>query len=186
MHSFGSYSFASLVVSNYYKWILLSPNKGCPSGLFYEDTSPRTAIMRLGVISDGTPARAASLQPQYHNCNLPSPSIGSPNSGLFLSIAVFTGLKRVDLCHINKRCTGMLIHYIDGLTRVLGQWHTSHGSQHSCIYNGNEPDITKIYFEMAASDNCQIVTNVTLLPNISTITPACSQVFDVEEVRFSA
>jgi hypothetical protein len=88
------------------------------------------------------------------------------------------------LCHINKRCTGMLIYYADGLTRVLGQWHTSYASEHSCIFNGSEPDITKVYFKMSKSGHHQIVTDVTFSRDISTTTPACDyRVFGIEEVR---
>ncbi|KUJ07346.1 uncharacterized protein LY89DRAFT_545051, partial [Mollisia scopiformis] len=109
--------------------------KGCVAGFYYENVTSGTTIMRLGVTGDDTPSRAARLPPLYHNCGFPSPPIGSPNAGLFLSIAVLSGLKRVDMCRINKRCAGMLLQYLDGHTTILGQWHSSPPSQQSCIYN---------------------------------------------------
>jgi hypothetical protein len=185
MHSFGPYILPSLVASNHYKWVLLCPNEGCLSGLFYEDVNSGRTIKRLGAISDGTTARAASLRPQYHNFDFPSPLIGSPNAGLFLSYAVFTDLKSVDVCHVNQRCTGMLISYADGLTSVLGQWHTSYASQHSCIFHGSGPDITEVYFRISKSGHRQIVTNVSFSHPVAT--PTCDyRVFSIKEVCFQA
>ncbi len=139
--------------------------------------------MRLGVIGDGITARAAPLPPQYHNCGFPSPPIGSPNAGLFLSFAILSDLERVDVCHVDKRCTGMLIRYLDGHTVVLGQWRAT--SQCSCIYDGSGPSITNIYFRVSKSS--RIVTAVGFSPDPveMTLDSGC-EVFSIGEVRLQA
>lgn len=174
------------MVSNRYKWILLKP-AGFIVGFYYENVISGTTIMRLGVTGDGTPIRAASLPPQYHNCGFPSPPIGSPNAGLFLSFAVLTGLERVDTCYVAQRCTGMLLHYLNSHTKVLGQWHTSSPSQHACIYNNSGPAITKIFFRMSKSRDHQVVTDISFSPaTVETTLDSDYQVFSVREVRLKA
>jgi len=171
------------VGSNRYKWILLQ-QEGCIAGFYYENVNSGTTIMRLGVTGDGTAARAAPLPPQYHNCNFPSPPIGSPNAGLFLSFAVLSSLDRVDVCYVDKRCTGMLIRYLDSHAVVLGQWHASSASQCSCIYNSSGPSITNIYFRISKSRDRQIVTSISFSPDTAETTPDSDyQVFSVGEVR---
>lgn len=76
-----------MVIVNGYKWILLR-HEGYITGLYHEHVRSGVAIMRLGVIGEGTSSGAAPLPPQYHNCRFPSPPIGAPNAGLFLSFAV--------------------------------------------------------------------------------------------------
>jgi hypothetical protein len=171
-------------------WSVINTNgsscrlKGCISGLYYENVKSGTTILRLGTIGDGTAARAAPLPPQYYNCDFPSPLIGSPNAGLFLSSAVLDGPQRVDVCYIDKRCTGMMIHYHTGPTIVLGQWHTSCVSRRSCIYDSSGPSITNIYFLMLQSGDRQIVTDISFSPDTSETTPARDyRVFGVGEVN---
>lgn len=186
IHTFGSYILPSLVINNQYKWILLQ-NDGCISGLYYENVSSGRTIMRLGVIGDGTTTRAAPLTPQYHNCDFPSPPIGTPNAGLFLSFAVLSGLERVDVCYVDKRCTGMLIRYVDSHTVALGQWHTSCVSQCFCIYNSSGPSSTKIYFRMSKTRDRQIVTAISFSPDtVEIMQDSDYQVFNVGEVRLQA
>ena len=184
IHTFGSYILPPLVISRQYKWILLQ-NEGCISGLYCENVNSGNTIMRLGVIGDGTTTRAAApLTPQYHNCDFPSPPIGSPNAGLFLSFAVLSDLQREDVCHVDTRCTGMLIRYLDNHTVVLGQWHTSYISQFSCIYNSSDPSSTKIYFKMLKSRDRQIVTAISFsLDTVETTPEPDYEEFSVEEVR---
>jgi hypothetical protein len=172
-----------MVIDNGYKWILLQ-HEGCIAGLYYENVKSGTTIMRLGVTGDGTTPRAAPLHPQYHNCGFPSPPIGTPNAGLFLSFAVLHGLERVDMCRVEKRCTGLMIHYLGGRTSVLGQWHTSCASQSSCIYDNNGPAVTHIYFEMSRCRDRQIVTAVSFAPSTAETTSDSEyRVFSVGEVR---
>ena len=52
------------------------------------------------------------------------------------------------------------MHYATGPTVVLGQWHSPYVSEHSCIYNGDGPTITNIYFRMSKSQQYQIVTDI--------------------------
>ena len=73
--------------------------------------------MRLGVIGDVTLPTATPLTAQYSLCEIPP--IAGPNAGLFLSIAVLSGLKKVDLCRVSNRCIGIMIYYLNGLVVVL-------------------------------------------------------------------
>ena len=160
-------------------WILLQ-QEGCITGFYYESVNSSTTIMRLGVTGDGTTRRAAHLPPRYHNCDCPSPPIGTPGAGLFLSVAVLSSLERVDICHVDKRCTGMLIRYLDSRTVVLGQWNT-YPSRYSCIYNGSEPGITKIYFRMSKFGDRQIVTAISF--SFEAAPDSHYQVFTIGQVR---
>jgi hypothetical protein len=137
--------------------------------------------MRLGVTGENTTVGTPLLRPQYYNCDCPSPPIGTPNAGLFLSVAVLSSLERVDICVADKRCMGMLIRYLDGRTVVLGQWNASNCS---CIYRNSEPGITKIYFRVSQSGDRQIVTGISLSPDAFEIAPDSHyQVFTIGQVR---
>jgi hypothetical protein len=101
-----------LVMENDYKWILLG-SKGCITGFYYENSPPCSKIMRLGITSDNTHTTTTALTPQYHICEIPP--IAGPNAGLFLSVAILSGFEKVNLCRVLDRCTGILIHYVNGL-----------------------------------------------------------------------
>jgi hypothetical protein len=75
--------------------------------------------MRLGVTSNSFSLKTTPLTPQYRVCGIPL--IGSIGAGLFLSTAHLSDLEKVDLCRVSNRCIGIMIHYISGLTVVLGQ-----------------------------------------------------------------
>jgi hypothetical protein len=183
IHTFGSFILPCLVVENAYNWILLKTSKWV-SGLYYENPNPRTTIMRLGVVGDGPIASATPLLPQYYDCDFPFPLIGSPNAGLFLSVAALNDLERVDLCHVDNRCTGMLIYYLDGHSAVLGQWQSSPFSRCSCIYNSSRPSITKIYFKLSKFQSHQVVADVSFSPDTNETTSACEyRGFTVGEVK---
>jgi hypothetical protein len=183
IHTFGSYILPSLVTSNSYTWILLQ-QEGCIAGLYYENNKYDEVITRLGVTGDSITGRATPLLPQYQNCDCPSPPIGSPNSGLFLSVAALSDLERVDVCQINNRCTGMLMRYLDGRSVVLGQWHASGFSQSYCIYESPGLSITHIYFRMCKVWKRQIVTDISFSPSTIDATPNSDyQVFSVLEVN---
>jgi hypothetical protein len=79
------------------------------AGFYYKNSLSK--IMRLGVISDRTPLTTTSLTPQYCFCEIPP--IAGPNARLFLSIAVLSSFKKVDLCRISNRCIGIMIHYLN-------------------------------------------------------------------------
>ncbi|PBP19331.1 hypothetical protein BUE80_DR009929 [Diplocarpon rosae] len=181
LYTFGSYILPSMVVDNGYKWILLR-HEGCVTGFYYENVKFGKTIMRLGVTGDGTALGAAPLQPQYHQCGFPSPQIGSPNAGLFISIAVLHGLERVDMCRVKNRCTGLMIHYYGSRTSVLGQWHASCASQSSCIYDSNSPAATDIHFKISSHKDRQIVTGVSFTPFMTEVDPDSTyHVFSVTE-----
>ena len=173
------------MASDYYRWVRLQ-SEGCVSGFYYENPY-WTTIMRFGIISDGTTARPPPLPPLYHLSDVPLPLITSPSAGLFLSFASMNGLEKVELSFDNKRCTGMLVHYLDGLTAVLGQWRTTSLSQYSSIYNSNWPNITHIYFKMSKFRDRQIVTDVAFSEDSTRAKsdPDC-RLFAIGEVRFWA
>lgn len=131
-----------------YIWILLK-SKGHVSGLYYEDPGSRKIITKLGISDDGISPKATLLNPQYY-CACVIPGIAGPNVGLFLTVATLSDIRKVDLCRIGSRCTGILIHYHTGLKAVLGQWHANGFSKKSCIYDGSR-SFTKICFRMVAS-----------------------------------
>ena len=81
--------------------------------------------MRIGVHGDETSSILNPLKPRYLFHGGSIPKIGTPKSGLFLSVASLNGLKKVDLCCVGNRCTGLLIHYVKGPTVPLGQWRRS-------------------------------------------------------------
>lgn len=171
------------MIDNGYKWILLR-HEGCIAGFYYEKVEAGLSILRLGVTGDGTSAQARPLYPQYYNCGFPSPPIGTPNAGLFLSFAALRGLERVDMCRIENRCTGLLIHYLGGRTSVLGQWRVSCASQRSCIYDSDCPAASNIYFEMSRYKDRYIVTAVSFtLSTAETTSDSEYRGFDIGEVR---
>jgi hypothetical protein len=90
----------------------------CVTRLYYENRPCCGNIIRLGVTSDGFPLKTTPLTPQYRVCGIPL--IGSIGARLFLSIAHLSDLEKVDLCHVSNRYIGIMIHYISGLTIVLG------------------------------------------------------------------
>jgi hypothetical protein len=142
-----------------FKWIFLK-NKGYVSGFYYENPASGPTIMRLGITSDGTSHSGTPLMPQYAEWGLPSPPIAGPNAGLFLSVAHLGNLKRVELCRVASRGTGLLIHYLDGSIAVLGQWNISPASQLSCVFDSGGLSAGFIYFGMAKEQHLQIVTHI--------------------------
>ncbi len=145
--------------------------------------------MRLGITSDGTRTTTTALTPQYRICEIPP--IAGPNAGLFLSVAILSGLEKVDLCRVLDCCTGILIHYVGGLIVVLGQWRTAGSSQHSCIYKRDKKsdttNITNIHFRMTRSKRHNIVTDISFSEDRSGVVIPNSkyQVFRAGMVRSS-
>lgn len=105
-----------------YKWILLK-SKGCITGFYYEVPISSPIIRKLAVTSDAAPQSDLPFVAEYPMVGLPSTPISGPSAGLFLSTAILSNLRRVELCRIGNRCTGLLIHYLNGLSTALGQWH---------------------------------------------------------------
>jgi hypothetical protein len=116
------------------------------------------------------------------------PPISSIGAGLFLSTAGLNDLEKVDLYWVSNRCIGIMIHYISGLTVVLGQWQTAGSLQYSCIYKSdNKADptsITNIYFRITRSGSHTIVTDVNFSEDHSGVVIPNSeyQVYRVGEV----
>lgn len=173
-------------MDNEYKWILLK-TKGYVTGFYYENLTSGTTVMRLGVTSDGISGTATPRAPQYHACDIPLPPIAGPNAGLFLSVAVLHDLEKVDLCRTSTRCTGILIHYVDGRSVALGQWRNLDVSQHSCIYNNSTTSTLDLYFKMARSGSHKIVTDIRFSEHTSEAVPDAEyQVFGMGTVKMSA
>ena len=84
-----------------------------------------------------------------------------------MSVASLSGLEKVDLCCVENRCIGILIHYMNGLSEVLGQWRVQGVARSSCIYNINMKNITYIYFTIIRFGDYKIVTNIRLLNDMS-------------------
>ena len=159
MYSFGPYILPQLVMSNMYKWILLD-KPGIITGFYFEKPIASPLIIRLGVTSDRNLGSKRHLNLIYCACNAPYLPLVGPNAGLFLSVAILSDLRKVELCQVGNRCTGVRIHYFYAPPVVLGQWHTSYLSQHTSIYNGNTDNAYTIYFKTSKSGHHQVVTDV--------------------------
>jgi hypothetical protein len=146
-------------MGNRYKWILLD-KPGFITGFYFEKPIASPVIMRLGVTRDRNSGSKGHPNLQYPACDAPYLPLVGPNAGLFLSVAVLSGLRKVELCRLGSRCTGVRIHYLRAPPVVLGQWHTSYPSQHTSIYNGNGRNACRIYFKILKSDDHQVVTDV--------------------------
>lgn len=53
-----------------------------------------------------------------------------------------------------------LTYYVNGLSAVLGQWHTAGVSQYSSIYNSGTTSSTNICFRMITSRKRKLVTYI--------------------------
>ena len=157
---FGPYVLPNLVMASRYKWVLLG-NPGCITGFYYEKPIACPVIMRLGVVGDGNSELETHQIPQFPVCDSPYIPLVGPGAGLFLSVAVLSGLKKVELCRVANRCTGLMIYYLNALPVVLGQWHTSYNSQQACLYDDNGPStVSKVYFRTSRSRDHNVVTDI--------------------------
>jgi hypothetical protein len=176
------YILPQLVTGSQYKWILLK-NRGCITGFYYENPSFGTTIIGLGVIDDSASKIAPPLTPQYHARVFPP--FPGPNGGTFLSVASLSDLEKVDLCCVENRCIGILIHYIKGLSEVLRQWRVQGVARHSCIYNSDMKNITHIYFTITRFGDHKIVTNIHLLNDMSEAKPDSEyHILELGQVKF--
>jgi hypothetical protein len=156
-------------VNDMYEWILLD-TRGYIAGLYYE-TPGIPIITRLGVTGDGLvlSEMPPNVVPQYLECDAPELSTGGPGTRLFLSVANCSDLKRVEVCRVGNRCSGMLIHYFTAIPVVLGQWHTHH-SKHDCIFQSSGPGIdnpSAFYFKTSTSGDHDIITDISFSPYMS-------------------
>jgi hypothetical protein len=144
--------------------------------------------MRLGVTGDGIPPKTIPLTPQYLLCRVPRISVYGMD--LFPTVAHLSNLERVDLCRDSNHCTGILIHYTDGLAAVLGQWRIADNLQYSCIYERDKThlSITNIYFRIAKSKWSDIVTDISFSEDRSgvVIPNTKYKVYRIGEVRSSS
>jgi hypothetical protein len=114
--------------------------------------------MRLGVLSDGL-VTSPTADPPVYFCAVQLPTIAGPNAGLFLSVANLQGAERINTCYVGKRCTGLLIHYLQKASVVLGQWY-SNNARHSIIYERSQGEPRTIYFKMTSARTYGFVTDI--------------------------
>lgn len=165
-----------------WKWILLK-SKGCVSGFYFENSRYPKSTKRLGITYDDFPKGHYPPTLQYYASASGHSRIDGLNH-LFLSVGTFNDFRKVDLCRRENRCTGMLVQHLSGTTAVLGQWYSPDVSQHSCIHDGDQLDITRIYFQMSKSKGKLIVTDIGFLRGLGETTPGpTSLVFNIETVN---
>jgi hypothetical protein len=168
-----------------YIWVLLQ-HSGLISGIYYESPNSALPIGNLGVTGDQSIVRAAPLIPKYLNYPDSNP-IGCPSDGVFLSSAVLHDVRKIDVCRINARCTGMLLRYLNGVCVFLGQWAISLASKRFCIYKiEDEASISSLYFKMSRCGSQKIVTGISPIRSaLEKKKKDGDQVFKVERVFFS-
>ena len=160
---FGPYITPDDVVKWRYRWILLK-NKGYVTG-FYHENSNRHPIPRLGIVFDGTPL-SERLMPQ-------SPRIAPPpNRHHFFSVAELKDVERVDVCRLRDRCTGLLIHYMNDHSTVIGQWHTSYSVEHLRIYDSDSSGSGHytVRFRIETREDYQFVADVSFSKRVEDAT----------------
>lgn len=52
----------------------------------------------------------------------------------FSSQATFENVSSLSICYVGVRCIGMILTYLEGHQRVLGQWHEDQSSEHVRIH----------------------------------------------------
>lgn len=133
-----------------YKWCRLRTN-GYIVGFYHNSPIPSdTPIHKIGAVGDGNTIIEEPLLPQYIECEIPEPTTAGRRPRLTHSVATLTDLKKVDVCRVGNRCTGLLINYYEAPPVVLGQWHTSQPSQHGCIFESSGRGLntpTHVYFQ---------------------------------------
>jgi hypothetical protein len=138
--------------------------------------------MGLGVTGGSFSSTTPLLNPQYHARAFPP--FPGPTLGTFLSIAFLRTLKRVDLCRVSNRCIGILIHYVNGQSAVLGQWRTGGMACHSCIYNSDSISPTHIYFRVTTFGHHKIVTDISFSDDKSKIVPGTEyHITELQQVK---
>jgi hypothetical protein len=158
-------------------------NTGYVSGIYYEYSKWPTRLSGISIVGDSSDVTVLPQAPQYY-VSPDYPPIAKPGY-LFLSVADFSGLKRVDLCHIGGHCTGMLLHYMKGPNVVLGQWHSALTSQHSCILDGNEPNPTRVHFRIARFWQITVVADIRFSNDNGESAPSSDfQIFNIPSVSF--
>ncbi len=115
--------------------------------------------MRIGVCGDETSSIIMPLKPQFLSYVGSVPAIDNPNSGFFPSVISLSGLKKVDLCYVGNRGSGILIYYIKGPIVALGQRYTAQASKHCCIHDRNGSSISRICFTVNKPGVLAFVTN---------------------------
>jgi hypothetical protein len=181
IHTFGPYILPHQVMNDKYKWILLD-QPGSITGFYFE--WPKSAvIMRIGVTRESNSVGTGSPNLKFTACDAPRLARVGPNAGLFMSVADLSNLRKVEICRVGIRCTGLKLYYLQTPTAVLGQWHTttSDFSQHVSIFNSNGPNTTGIRFKFSKSADHQVVTDINFGPD--TGDDCNSSYFRLGEVR---
>lgn len=168
-------------MSNKYKWILLN-RPGSITGFYFE--WPNSAvIMRIGVTRDSNFVASRSPSLEFTACSAPRlPRVGH-NAGLFMSVAVLSSLRKVEICRVVIRCTGIKLYYLNTPTAILGQWYT-HFSQQVSISGSNRLNTLGIRFKFMKSSGHQIVTDISFGADKSD--DSNSSYFGLGEVKLDA
>lgn len=149
-----------------YRWVRLH-GRGCITGLYYEIPSGETPIIsQFGITDDGESASRGVQILHHAKCAPPDIRALEPSTKLFLSVAGLRNLKRAEICRVDNRCTGRLLHYFNTPPEVLGQWYTHH-LQPECISESGWAGIknpSRFYFKTFKNRDHQHVSDVSFLP----------------------
>ena len=117
--------------------LLAEESRGAVLGMYYDNSPGAPArISSFGVFCSSAAARMHS--PASTPLFVPSLRYGHP--GLegsvweqFSSQATLENVSSLEICCLGVRCTGMILTYLDGHQRVLGQWREYEPSKHAII-----------------------------------------------------
>ncbi|CAI7617083.1 unnamed protein product [Penicillium pancosmium] len=106
--------------------LLADENRGELLGIYFDD-SPGTPnrINSLGVFSSASLAQTyfgEAVKPDFSCCRPETSRLNASVWEQFSSYAIFDNVTCVDTCSMGVRCTGMILTYLDGSQKVLGQW----------------------------------------------------------------
>ena len=171
-----------------YAWYRLRAY-GCVAGFYYDGLGP-LGIRRLRVVGDELSVSPLPRVPQYMACKAPmlAKSTNPWPSKLYLSVADLRDLRRVDICKVADRLSGMLIHYNKNPPVALGQWRTNKPTRHECIFDSNGPQLivpSYIYFKTSKlREDQEFVTDVSFSPLIAE--DGSYQAFSLQQVSSHA
>ncbi|KAE8146107.1 hypothetical protein BDV25DRAFT_170046 [Aspergillus avenaceus] len=147
---------------------LFSGSDGDVLGLYYDISPGLSTFTSLGVICR---PGVSSLAPTHRDMVPCMPDHfghldlldASPWSS-FVSRASLTNIKRLKVCYLGPRCTGMLLIYNDdGGISTLGQWYENTSLQADIFELDYRPDHV-LRFSLVKTGSCQYVSRVDSFP----------------------
>lgn len=140
----------SIIQNNHYAWVPLTKSSNDVLGIFYDTLAVRRCnrVTNIGVSQDIKPHSSVRALPR-----IPAPPrrprINQDcNTGIYYSNGKVDEVKRLRICQIGLRYTGMLIDHCDGSVEVLGQW-SCRSSSISEIYNEQDGVLSNITFQLS-------------------------------------